>query len=281
MVDTQESNTRYVVLIEDEEILSNILADKLRRMGYRVETAFDGEAGYELIEKSAPDLVLLDMMLPKLNGFGVLERLHEAGKLPALPVIVISNSGQPVEIERAEKLGIRDYLVKLNFDPDEVLEKVREVFGESGETAQTVDNEEEIEPEHHTSEGAPAHTGEKANVLVVEDDLFIADLLGRKLHTKFTVHQAGETKSAEDILSKNPIDIICLDIMLPGEDGYSFLTRLKSNEERKHIPVLMLSNLGQQEEIEKGLSLGAADYLVKANMSPDEILERVEEVLAA
>lgn len=274
MADPHASSERYVVLIEDEEILSNILADKLRRMGYRVETAFDGEAGYDLIETTNPDLVLLDMMLPKLNGFGVLERLHDAGKLPALPVIVISNSGQPVEIERAEKLGIRDYLVKLNFDPDEVLEKVREVF-EDGRGS-TVESTQASSADTDSTEEADG----RAHVLVVEDDLFIADLLGRKLHTKFVVHQAGETKSADNMLHKHPIRVICLDIMLPGEDGYAFLKRLKENQDYKTIPVIMLSNLGQQEEIEKGLSLGAVDYLVKANMSPDDILERVEEVIA-
>jgi two-component system, sensor histidine kinase and response regulator len=273
------STGKTIALIEDEEILSNILSEKLRRMGYDVHTATDGEEGIALIDSLRPDLVLLDMLLPKLNGFGVLERMEEAGMLPSTPVIVISNSGQPVEIERAQKLGIRDYLVKLNFDPDEVLEKVREVLG----GVDVEGGDEEGDSDAAAPVAASPETGasdRKRRVLVVEDDLFIADLLGRKLHSQFEVFQAGDTKAADDILAKNAVDVICLDIMLPGEDGYTFLQRLKANDALKAVPVIMLSNLGQQEEIEKGLSMGAVDYLIKANMSPDDILERIHEILA-
>lgn len=314
-----------IVLIEDEEILATLLTQKLEKAGYTVVLSQDGEEGYDKVVEIQPDLVLLDMMLPKMNGFAVLEKMSENGLLPGLPVIVISNSGQPVEIERAEKLGIRDYLVKLNFDPDEVITKMRAILDEVAESgtapAATAAPEvaEPVAPEATASEvvdlrsagneststetetpaatptpaaaeetesaeatpaakPAPVSSGQRS-VMIVEDDMFIADLLGRKLHEKFTVHQATDTKQAENILNNQQVDIICLDIMLPGEDGYSFLSRLKQMEAFNDIPVIILSNLGQQEEIDKGLAAGASDYLVKANMAPDEIMSRVEEVL--
>lgn len=270
---------KKVLLIEDEEILSNILSDKLARAGYDVEIARDGEAGFSKITSYQPDLILLDMMLPKLSGFGVLEKMQQEKLLPTMPVIVISNSGQPVEIERAEKMGIRDYLVKLNFDPDEVLEKVKNLLPAKEEASASVPATPQGSGTAPEPGVAKQEAGSQRAILVVEDDMFIADLLGRKLHEKFAVHQATDTRSSDQILKNNKIDLICLDIMLPGEDGFTYLGRLKQDPQYKNIPVVILSNLGQQEEIQKGIKAGAADYLVKANMAPHEIMERVEEIL--
>ncbi len=280
-----------ILLIEDEDILSNILTAKLERAGYTVVTAKDGEDGLEKATTGSPSLILLDMMLPKLNGFAILERLNEQGILPGTPVIVISNSGQPVEIERAEKLGIRDYLVKLNFDPDEVLEKVQQCL-ESMDAASLAQPAAPQSTTTDTPDATPAASqpsspeaasmpAAKKTVMIVEDDMFIADLLGRKLHEKFNVHQAGDTAAADQILHSSPVDLICLDIMLPGEDGYSYLARLKEDPKYKSVPVVILSNLGQKEEVQRGLDAGATDYLVKANMAPHEIMERVEELMQA
>ena len=276
-----ESAKKKILLIEDEEILSSILTEKLTRAGYEVVVAFDGMEGVQKLHEVKPDLVLLDMMLPKLNGYGVLEKMEEAHLLPDLPVIVISNSGQKVEIERALHMGIRDYLVKLNFDPDEVLEKVQAQLEDEGAAPPAAKDEmakddavvEMPVREETVDEG-------KQTIMVVEDDMFIADLLARKLHDVFNVHQAADTAAAEEILKNHKVDLICLDVMLPGEDGFSFLARLKEMPEYKDIPVVILSNLGQQEEIEKGINAGAADYLVKANMAPHEIKERIVEILA-
>ena len=282
---SEESVNNLVVLVEDEEILANLLAQKLETSGYQVKIAHNGEEGYDMILSEKPRLVLLDMMLPKLNGFGVLERLHDEGVLPDMPVVVISNSGQPVEIERAQKLGIRDYLVKLNFDPDEVLEKVRAISpldkgSEQGEMSVSDASENKEDGAEAGGEEARVAEGSQTKVLVVEDDMFIADLLVRKLHERYNVHHAGDTTQAAKILSEQPdIRIICLDIILPGEDGYTFLGKLKASDDTKEIPVLILSNLGQKEEIERGIKGGAAGYLIKANMSPDEILEHVAKLL--
>lgn len=123
-----KSNKKLIVLVEDEKIMASLLTKKLEGSGYEVKVAEDGLIGLALIRKTKPDLVLLDMLLPALNGFSILEKLAEEKFLPELPVIIISNSGQPVEIERARELGVRDYLIKVNFDPKELLAKVNSIL---------------------------------------------------------------------------------------------------------------------------------------------------------
>ena len=118
---------KKIMLIEDEEILSGLLRRKLEENGYEVIVAFDGEEGIEIMKKQRPDLVLLDIVMPKMGGFEVMEEMNKTPELnlKGLPVIIVSNSGQPVEIGKAQELGIRDYLIKTQFDPQEVVDKVK------------------------------------------------------------------------------------------------------------------------------------------------------------
>ena len=117
-------------------------------------------------------------------------------------------------------------------------------------------------------------------ILWVEDDLLLSDMISRKCSTNnCTLLHAIDSIQAFSILSKTIPDIIILDILLPGKNGFEILEEIKSKEETKNIPVVILSNFGQQEEIEKGLKLGAEKYLVKATLTLDEILIQVNNVL--
>lgn len=117
--------TKKILLVEDEEIMAELLEKKLSKEGYQVILAKDGEEGLKLIKKEKPDLILLDIIMPKKGGFEVMEELQKDEKLNKIPVIVISNSGQPVELNKAKELGAKDWLIKTQFDPAEVLEKVK------------------------------------------------------------------------------------------------------------------------------------------------------------
>lgn len=121
---------KKIMLIEDEEMLSGLLKRKLEENGYEVTVAFDGEEGLNIMKKQRPDLVLLDIVMPKMGGFEVMQEMNKTRdlKLKDLPVVVVSNSGQPVEIDRAKEMGIRDYLIKTQFDPQEVIDKVNKIL---------------------------------------------------------------------------------------------------------------------------------------------------------
>lgn len=123
---------KKVLIIEDEEELLDLLQKKIAQEGYEVFAAKDGEEGFAKIKSVKPDLVLLDIVMPKLGGFEVLEAIakEEDAALKTIPIIIISNSGQPVEINRALELGVKDYLVKVDFTPQDVLEKVKKQIGE-------------------------------------------------------------------------------------------------------------------------------------------------------
>lgn len=120
---------KKILLIEDEEIMVDLLQKKLAAEGYDVLVARDGEEGLELMKGAHPDLVLLDIIMPKKNGFEVMEEKQKDKDLRGIPLVIISNSGQAIELDKAKKLGAKDWLVKTEFDPKEVLKKVKKQIG--------------------------------------------------------------------------------------------------------------------------------------------------------
>lgn len=117
-------------------------------------------------------------------------------------------------------------------------------------------------------------------ILIIEDDKFIRDLIGQQLLKEgYDISEAIDGNEGLELLKKESPDLILLDIILPGMDGFSFLAQIKSEEKTKNIPVIILSNLGQKEDVEKGIKMGAVDYLLKAHFTPREIIEKIREVL--
>lgn len=117
-------------------------------------------------------------------------------------------------------------------------------------------------------------------ILIIEDEKILREVLAKNLRKEgFEVLEAIDAKEAFEKLKEEKVDLILLDLILPGMSGFDFLTKIKSEKEWMEIPVIVLSNLGQDEEIERGLKLGAIDYLVKANFSLSQIVERIKEIL--
>jgi CheY-like chemotaxis protein len=116
---------KKILLIEDEELIIKLLSKKLASIGYEVSLAMNGEDGLRRMKVWHPDIVLLDIIMPKKGGFEVMEEMKRDVGLSSIPIIIISNSGQPLELGRAQKLGAMDWLVKTEFDPKEVVEKIK------------------------------------------------------------------------------------------------------------------------------------------------------------
>lgn len=121
-------NAQKIVLIEDDEILSKVLYSELTDAGFEVAQAFDGEAGLELVRSKRPDLVLLDLVLPKKHGFDVLAELKKSPETKSIPVIILTLLGEDEDIKKGLQFGANDYLVKSSHAIAEIVEKVKNFF---------------------------------------------------------------------------------------------------------------------------------------------------------
>jgi len=120
----------------------------------------------------------------------------------------------------------------------------------------------------------------KTKILIIEDDQFLREFLFKKLSEEnFEVLAAKEGKEGVELAKKEKPDLILLDLILPEKNGYEVLEDLKKNPLTSEIPVLVLSNLGQKEEIEEAFRKGAKDYLIKAYFSLEEIVSKIRLLL--
>jgi len=119
---------KTILIIEDDKFLRDLIAQKLLREGFGIAEAVDGEKGLKKVKEVKPDLILLDLILPGMDGFEVLAKIKEEPVLAEIPVIILSNLGQKDDIERGLKLGAIDYLIKAHFTPGEIIEKIKKVL---------------------------------------------------------------------------------------------------------------------------------------------------------
>lgn len=124
-------DVKRVLVAEDDVFLSQLLSTSLERAGIKVLKAFDGEAALETIKKERPDLILLDIILPKKSGFEVAEEITSNPMLRSIPIIIISNLGQDSDVARGMALGVVEYLIKAKVSVDDLVTKVQDYLAKT------------------------------------------------------------------------------------------------------------------------------------------------------
>jgi len=121
---------KTIIFIEDERALQTTFQNILKQEGYNVVPALDGKEGLKLVKDKKPDLVLLDLILPKIDGIEVLREVKKNEETKEIPVIVLTNLEELKKIEEALELGAKTYLIKANYTVEEVIEKIKKILGE-------------------------------------------------------------------------------------------------------------------------------------------------------
>ena len=125
MTTKNEKEPKKILIIEDERMLADMYRDRFIHEGYQVESAFDAEEGLEMAKETKPDLIVLDILLPRANGTDFLEKLRKTEEIDSTKVIAYSNYDDADSKEKAKGLGAREYLIKTNYTPKEILEIVK------------------------------------------------------------------------------------------------------------------------------------------------------------
>ncbi len=263
---------KYKILITDDDaVFANNLARDIKNAGFDVRAVNNALDAEREMRSWRPHILLLDLVMPGKDGVEVLKEKSKDKAVSWIPVIMISESNDPKNIDMALSLGVRDYVTKANLDISELTEKIK----------LQLDSVTQSETNFDSTAKASTGTLSGFKVLWVEDDTYLSDIISRKLSGEGCklVH-AATGEEALELAAKEIPDIVLLDILLPGLGGFEVLERLKNDPKLKSIPVIMTSNLGQKEDIEKGEKLGAEKFLVKATVTLDEIIAETKEVLS-
>ena len=122
---------KKILIIEDDPFLSEMYDAKFTESGFETEIAIDGKQGLAKIKDIQPDLVLLDIVLPKMDGFELLKKLKEKEETKKIPIILLTNLGQKSEVEKGLALGADEYIIKAHFTPTAVVARVREILNKN------------------------------------------------------------------------------------------------------------------------------------------------------
>jgi len=116
-----------ILIVEDDVFLADLYKTKFAMEGFKVNVAYDGEKGLGFIKKNQPDILLLDLVLPKMSGFDILKAIKDDAKTRNMPVILLTNLSQKTDVDKGLKMGSNDYLIKAHFMPSEVVEKIKKL----------------------------------------------------------------------------------------------------------------------------------------------------------
>jgi len=119
---------KKILIIEDDPFLSEMYLAQFVKSGFKAEIAIDGKVGLAKVKDFKPDLVLLDIVLPKMDGFEILKAIKSDKSLKGIPVVLLTNLGQKNEVEKGVSLGADEYIIKAHFTPTAVVARVKEVL---------------------------------------------------------------------------------------------------------------------------------------------------------
>ena len=129
MADNKKNQKKIILLVEDDSFLAGMYMTKLKLENFEVKLADNGEDALKMAQKDVPDLVLLDIILPRMDGFEVLKGIKASPKTKDVPIILLTNLGQKKDVDKGLSLGAEDYLIKAHFMPNEVIEKIKKTLG--------------------------------------------------------------------------------------------------------------------------------------------------------
>jgi len=119
---------KRVLLAEDDPFLIDVYTTKLKEVGFKVDVAKDGQIALDFLQKNKPDILLLDIILPRIDGWEILKKIKQEHKFKDLPIIILSNLGQKQEVEKSLALGATKYLIKAHYTPAEIVKEIRKLL---------------------------------------------------------------------------------------------------------------------------------------------------------
>jgi len=253
---------KTIVVVEDQPVLATSYSNKFRGEGFKVEVALDGEQGLDLITRIKPDLVLLDLQLPKLSGLEVLRKVRSNPELQALPIIILSSLAKPESVEEAWQAGATLVLSKFNTSPKRVLESVKAALAPSLTPAPRDLPAIDTGARPALAMQAPENDSVNGHILLVEENSDLNTLLAFLLRQ--AGHQVTGVRCDSDALqqiSSQSFDLFLLGRSNPDSGGLSLCKQLRQSHHGK--PIIIYSTAALFSEQQEGLRAGATAYLVK------------------
>ncbi|MFN5173707.1 MAG: PleD family two-component system response regulator [Holosporaceae bacterium] len=267
--------TGTVLVVDDIPANLKLLEAKLLNQYFEILTAPDGETALEIAEAKQPDIILLDVMLPGMDGFETCQRLKANAKTNHIPVIMVTALSDAADRVRGLQCGADDFLTKpLNdtalFARVRSLVRLKLLTDSLRSHVETNDRMGILIANEQDNRDIGS-----ANILLIEDDRPHAEHLQRILaEENHFCDDCANGKQAQQILNASHVDLIMLAMHLDGDDSLRILSQIRSNEKSRNIPVLVLTEEGDEMMLAKALDMGVTDYVTRP-VDANELKARV------
>ena len=264
-----------IIIVEDDPMISEIYQKKFSESGFEVLTADSGDKVLELAKNEKPDAILLDLIMPRMDGFQVLQELRSGEYDPNIKVIIFSNLSQKEDRDKALNLGANGFVTKADYSPSELVAEVSRLMNQFSEQKR---NEERISGNGGNHREPVSTNGKK--ILMMEDEEVFLEMFGEKLRQEgYMVVTAGNGAWGFKEALKEKFDLFIIDMAMPAMAGDEIVEKLKLEEATKDIPIIMLSASSTDEAVKKVKDLGVAEFFIKTQITPTELFKKVEEIL--
>jgi CheY-like chemotaxis protein len=268
---------KHILITEDDPFTANICSDKFSQGGFEVSLAHDGKAAIELLKSHPPDVVLLDLMLPEIDGIGVLRFIRSQESLRDLPVIVWSNSTAFSSLAKsARDAGATNFLNKGNIGPQKLLDEVNKLLSITPIFI-PMPMPQPAQPPSPPAAASIKVSARAIRVIIADDDNVIHSVLGFFMgQAGYVVRSAFNGRQAMEMAQADPPDIMVLDAMMPKLDGFEVLNLWRKHPLLAKIPVIMLTASKNDARKFEALASGVVKFITKP-FSPDTLVETIRQ----
>lgn len=265
-----------IIIAEDDPMIAEIYQRKFSQSGFEVRMADSGKRVLALTKEEKPDLILLDLMMPKISGFEVIEKLKSGGYDPNIKIIVSSNLSQRENREKALKLGADGFVVKSEYTPSDLVKEVQRLMGQMREEKK---NGARINGNSNGQNPAENKNGSKKILMIEDEDVFI-EMFGDKLRRDgYQVEVEKNGVAAIKKALENGFDLFIIDAITNTISGEEMIDRLRLEEKTKNTPVIVLSASEESQVKQEFEKRGVADFLMKTQIIPSDLSKKVANIL--
>ena len=262
---------KSILITEDDRFMANVCRQKFEEAGYQVTLAHDGHEALAQLVSHPPDIVMLDLMIPEIDGLGVLRFLRSRAELRELPVVVSNCDYFSGVVQAAWKAGATHFLNKGTCSPNSLVDEVSRVLARNGAPV-PVPSRSEYEPPPLPQRPAARVAAGPVRVLVADDDKTIHAVLNFFLtQAGFIVRSASDGRQALEMARGEAPDILVLDGLMPELNGFEVLDQWQKQPVLADVPVIMLTGQSNPAAKAVALSRGVLEYLTKP-FSPDDLV---------
>lgn len=279
-IELSDSDTRKIMIIDDDPIVIRELRIIFKKEKYHLKVSLTGSEGLNILSTYIPDLIFLDLCMPGIDGFNVLEEMQKKDDLKNLPVLILTAKDLTEDEKRGLSKNVKGVITKGRIDKTALLALTNKLlYARHQEAADS----ELINPPGTQVTGKRKKKAERkgpARILVVEDRADNLTLIHEILNIKgYTIYTAKNGREAIDLAGKEIPDLILMDMQMPVMDGFDSTRHITGMESLKHIPIIGLTARAMRGDREKVLEAGCCDYLSKPVM-PEDLLKKVEQWLS-